>query len=389
MLARSGRSFPAVFPRGHLEVRLEGAVEVGEVLEAAARSDGKHRVVGGVERLGCHVQAVVVQVGDEALPGHLPEPAHEVAGAERADLRGVSNVKVFCRVGREPLQQGFQPLGVGGLGGLGGKVLPALRDEQGEKMQQLPLDDQLIAGQLGAVGVFHLPQAGGGFGVTQVVGAQPPGEGQAAALEREQILFGAEVFRAAQKLQIKDDVLIFHGAAGHLPQRVERAGRKDKDVAGAGGVGDGAHLDEPCAPLDEDQLHAVVPVERHLREIPGDGAGVNVEGKPHGTMLLGFLQRSLILHRCYLLMIGLYHTVRLFGKILPLLCGIIPFWHRGFVISKKTRREWQLCAELWKRCGMKPSMKHRSNTHWQCWQMVCLVKRWQSTPTFQLRKSGH
>lgn len=73
-------------------------------------------------------------------------------------------------------------------------------------MQQLPLDDQLIAGQLGAVGVFHLPQAGGGFGVTQVVGAQPPGEGQAAALEREQILFGAEVFRAAQKLQIKDDV---------------------------------------------------------------------------------------------------------------------------------------------------------------------------------------
>ena len=34
-------------------------------------------------------------------------------------------------------------------------------------------------------------------------------------------------------------------------------------------------------------------------------------------------------------------------------------------------------------------MKHRSNTHWQCWQMVCLVKRWQSTPTFQLRKSGH
>ena len=198
VLARSGRSFPAVFPRGHLEVRLEGAVEVGEVLEAAARSDGKHRVVGGVERLGCHVQAVVVQVGDEALPGHLPEPAHEVAGAERADLRGVSNVKVFCRVGREPLQQGFQPLGVGGLGGLGGKVLPALRDEQGEKMQQLPLDDQLIAGQIGAVGVFHLPQAGGGFGVTQVVGAQPPGEGQAAALEREQILFGAEVFRAAQ-----------------------------------------------------------------------------------------------------------------------------------------------------------------------------------------------
>ena len=49
---------------------------------------------------------------------------------------------------------------------------------------------------------------------------------------------------------------------------------------------------------------------------------------------------------------------------------------------KEDRREWQLCAELWKRCGMKPSMKHRSNTHWQCWQMVCLVKRWQSTPTF-------
>ena len=59
-------------------------------------------------------------------------------------------------MGREPLQERFQPLGVGCLGG---KPLPALCKEQGKKPQQCSLDLKLVAGELGAVGILHLPQA--------------------------------------------------------------------------------------------------------------------------------------------------------------------------------------------------------------------------------------
>ena len=38
-------------------------------------------------------------------------------------------------MGGEPLQHRFQPLGVGGFGG---KLLPALCNEQGKKAQQRP-----------------------------------------------------------------------------------------------------------------------------------------------------------------------------------------------------------------------------------------------------------
>jgi len=53
--------------------------------------------------------------------------------------------------------------GQAAVGCPGGKPLPALCKEQGKKPQQCPLDLQLVAGELGAVGIFHLPQAGGGL----------------------------------------------------------------------------------------------------------------------------------------------------------------------------------------------------------------------------------
>ena len=82
-----------------------------------------------------------------------------------------------------------------------------------------------------------------------------------------------------------------------LVQGVEGAGRKNKDVPHAGRAALSAHLHQSCAPLDKDQLHALLPVERHLRKVLRNGAGIQIEGKPHGTMLLGLLQRCLILHR--------------------------------------------------------------------------------------------
>lgn len=68
-------------------------------------------------------------------------------------------------------------------------------------------------------------------------------------------------------------------------------------VPHAGQIRHSAHLHQPRTALDKDQLHALLPVERHLREIPRDGAGIQIEWEPHGTVLLGFLQRSPILHR--------------------------------------------------------------------------------------------
>ena len=165
-----------------------------------------------------------------------------------------------------------------------------MRNEQGEKAQQCSFDQQLIAGKLGTVGFLHLPQAGGGLEITQVVGSQPRRQQQPPALERKQVFFGAKVLRTAQKLQLKDDILIFHPPPLCLPQGVEGAGRKNKDIPLVGRAGHRTHLHQPRAPLDKDQLHALLPVECHLRKISRNGAGIQIEGEPHGTVLLGFLQ---------------------------------------------------------------------------------------------------
>ena len=124
-----------------------------------------------------------------------------------------------------------------------------------------------------------------------------PGQRQPPALQRKNILFCAQVSRTAQKFQLKDDVFVLHGLPLGLPQRMKGAGRKNKNIPHAGRVDHSSHLHQPRTSLDKDQLHAVVPVERHLREIPRNGTGIEVEREPHGSVLLCFLQRCLILHR--------------------------------------------------------------------------------------------
>ena len=124
------------------------------------------------------------------------------------------------------MQERFQPLGVGCLGG---KPLPALCKEQGKKPQQCPLDLQLVAGELGAVGILHLPQAGGGLQIAQIVRGQPRRQRQAPALQRKQIFLGTKVLCAAQKLQLKNDIFVFHHGLAALVQ--------DLVAEGAGVVG--------------------------------------------------------------------------------------------------------------------------------------------------------
>ena len=54
---------------------------------------------------------------------------------------------------------------------------------------------------------------------------------------------------------------------------------------------------------------------------PRDGAGIQIEWEPHGTVLLGFTKKPNFASS-HLLMIGLYHNLRHLGKILRVLCGI-------------------------------------------------------------------
>ena len=115
-------------------------------------------------------------------------------------------------------------------------------------------------------------------------------------MQRQQIFFGAKILCAAQKLRFKDDIFVFHVLSLCLPQCVERARGKEKDIPPVGRVGHHAHLYQPHALLDKDQFHALVPVQCHLLKIPRNGAGVQIERKAHRTVLFCLLQRSLILH---------------------------------------------------------------------------------------------
>ena len=132
--------------------------------------------------------------------------------------------------------------------------------------------------------------------IAQIVRGQTHRQRKPPALQRQQIFFGAKVLCAAQQLRLKDDIFVFHALPLCLPQGMEGAGRKNKDIPLIGRAGRSAHLHQPRAPLDKDQLHALLPVQCHLREISRNGAGIQIEGEPHGTVLLGFLQRSLIMH---------------------------------------------------------------------------------------------
>ena len=69
-------------------------------------------------------------------------------------------MKIFGILRGKPLQNGFQPAGVGGFCG---KLLFSLREKQRQKAQQCSFDEKLIAGEFGTVGIFYVPQTGGGL----------------------------------------------------------------------------------------------------------------------------------------------------------------------------------------------------------------------------------
>ena len=80
-------------------MRLECPVEIGEVLEPAAGSDAQHRVIRCVQGFGSGIEPVFLEKSNEALPGHLPEPAHKMALAAPAGFGGVLNQNQLVAAG--------------------------------------------------------------------------------------------------------------------------------------------------------------------------------------------------------------------------------------------------------------------------------------------------
>ena len=113
---------------------LECPVKIREVFKPTPGSDRQHRLVRSVQRFGGGIQSVFVQKGNKALPGHLPEPAHEVAGTEGTDPGGIGDPKPLGIMDRDPLQNGFQPLVIGSFHGELLFPLPSKRTCQAEAL---------------------------------------------------------------------------------------------------------------------------------------------------------------------------------------------------------------------------------------------------------------
>ena len=201
-----------------------------------------------------------------------------------------------------------------------------LRDQQRQKPQQCALYAQLVTGQAAAVGILCFLQAGCRLSVTRVGRAEPLRQGKATALQRQQVFFCAKILRTAQKLQIKNDVLILHGAVFRLAYGVQRTRCQHKNIPALRRIHLRAGLHKPGAALYVDQLHAVLPVDRHLPEIPRYRARVNIEREPHRAVVFGFLQGRLVFHGFALplppRMIVLYHILQEMRKFFLFLCGI-------------------------------------------------------------------
>ena len=107
-------------------------------------------------------------------------------------------MKLFGILCGKPLQNGFQPAGVGGFCW---ELLFSLCKKQRQKTQQCSFDDKLIAGDLGTVGIFYFPQAGGGLRIAQIVGGQTGRQRQSPALDREQVFLGANILSIVDAVQ--------------------------------------------------------------------------------------------------------------------------------------------------------------------------------------------
>ena len=218
------------------------------------------------------------------------------------------------------MQDCFQPPGIRVFAG-GQRV--ALGNQQRQQTQQQSLDLQLISQHPVPVHVLQLPQTSQRPVIAGAPRRQPEGQGQPPALQWQQIPPVAQVAGPPQQLHLKDNVLIFHCLSGKLPQSVEHTGGKHKDVPCPGCHRLQPHLHQTAPLFDKNQLHAVLPMQSHLGEVLGNGAGVDIKGKPPVAVALILLQSCRIRHFNHPPMLVLYHNWIVPCKILLKIRGIV------------------------------------------------------------------
>lgn len=108
-------TIPAVLPGRDPIPGLELAVEVGEVLEPHLPGNVQDTVAALPQLLRCHRQPPSVEVGREAAAGHLPKPAHKMAGTASAAFRHLGHRQRLGILCLDPVQDPLQPLGAGGV----------------------------------------------------------------------------------------------------------------------------------------------------------------------------------------------------------------------------------------------------------------------------------
>ena len=282
--ARVAFSCPVAF-WGDAVTALELPVEIAQIIKSAVPCYFQNRIITAAQPFRSGTQAALIDKGDETFPCHFLEPAHKMAGAQPAAGCSLRHRNRSGRVLFQQREHLFQPPCVRRVCGKGpGLIL----HQQGQKYRQRAADRKLKAGRTPAAGGFGGIQAGGGLVIVVMAGTQQHRQGQPPRLQRQQDGLGTQILRPDQHLKGKNDVFVLHFTAGHAVQRVERPRHKNKNIPRPRLVQRHTGLHAACPLLDEHQLHAVLPMQAHLREILRDGAGIQIEGKPRVPMALGF-----------------------------------------------------------------------------------------------------
>lgn len=156
------------------------------------------------------------------------------------------------------------------------------RKKYGQKCKQRAPNRQFVTGTPLLVGFFQLAQRGGCCQIGGMSRTKHRGQSQTAGLQRQKKTPAHVIFFAAQNRQFENNIFILHFCAAFGPKPMQCARYKDKNIPCAGRqqmVRPRPGLHHALAMFDEHQFHTFLPMQRYLRHIAGDGAGVNIKRK--------------------------------------------------------------------------------------------------------------
>ena len=213
----------------------EAAVEIGEAVETGFHGDLQNGIRGVPQTLGGFLQAVAVEVLDEAGAHGVLEKFHEIGLAVKAcagDLGDGDGAAVVVRnVGQNLLDlgEGFSVEGVLRFRALGG-------DDLVEHLEQAALYRQRIAVRSGITESIDAFQQNGDGGIVPALRCQHRCDLLRFRKERLEKTGIAGVIFRCQKLRTEQDGFVFHDGAALLCNGVELSGQHQYDIAGSDGV---------------------------------------------------------------------------------------------------------------------------------------------------------